>query len=713
MKKKPDAYSMQGKPLPPEKMNEDDVLRIARQRAADTQSFWQENFDRAEKSVRFTEGEQWEAGERAERGGRPCLTLNTLPSFIEQVAGSQRQSRPAIKVIPGDDHGAEMEFIEGRKTQRKIAGAEVYGGIIRAIEQNSGAEAHYDTAFEHTLDGGLGWLRVYTRYASAKDFDQELLIRAVRNRWSVLIDPMAQEPDASDMAFAFIGDEMRKSEFTRRYPEARLGDVVDGARVSYWMRDDLVRVAEYFTREAKTRELLLFSNGQTAYADDLPEGVFDGETLIGVTGEDGAPISVIRRRKVVTWCVYWRKITAWETLEGPTQLPFSTIPVIPVMGRRRDYRDGTFKLSSLIWPAMDAKRMENYWLSAATERVALSPKAPWIATAEAIEGHERAWENANRGNPAVLVYNEGTTPPQRADVSAMPVAELQMASTMSDRVKSTIGMFNPSLGEDSSEKSGRAIALRQRQADNGTFAFVDNLSRALRRIGLLLIEAIPKIYDTERVMRLRNEDGTSAWVKVNQVVTGPDGEAVVNALGQGEFDVVVDTGPSYATQRQEAAEGQMAFLQINPQAAPLIGDKIVRNMDWPGADGIADRLIRTVPPQVLTPQEREELAQDQGQEQAGPDGQPMPPSPEEQQAMAQEQAMQMQAQMAELQMQAAQAETQAKVAKAEAEMETAAATKAKAAADMAEQEVRMAALRMSMQPPVLPTAPMPSQEGQM
>ena len=708
-----DALSMQGKPLPTERQDDEALLREARERAGEAQTWWNENHERADKSVRFAEGEQWNADELAERVGRPNLTVNTLPTFIEQVSGNQRQSRPAIKVIPGDDHGAAMTFEAGEKRKRKIAGADLYSGIIRAIEQNSGAEAHYDKAFDHALDGGFGWLRVLTRYANSRDFDQELLIRSVRNRWAVLTDPLAQEPDRHDMAYAFIGDEMRRAEFTRRYPNARVGDVIDGIdrdRAAYWMHDDVVRVAEYMTREAQPRNLLLFSNGQMAYEDEV-------KALIQPMYEQG--ITVTRERKVVTWCAYWRKITAWDVLEGPIKLPFTTIPLVPVIGRERDYRDGTVKLSSLIHHSMDVKRMENFWLSAATERVGASPKAPWIVTKEAIEGYESYWENANRGNPAYLPYNGEAPAPVRQDGSAMPVAEIQMATLMSDRVKSTIGIFNPSLGEEASEKSGRAIALRQRQADNGTFAFTDNLSRALRRVGLLLIEAIPRIYDTERVMRLRNEDGTSDWVKVNQVVPvldaggqpvlGVDGkpeEQVINGLGQGEFDVVVSAGPSFATQRQEAAEGQMQLMKIAPSLVPLAGDVMVENMDWPQSDKIARRMRLALDPKLLTPQEREDMAEDQGGEVDPNTGQPAQgqPTPEQQ---AQQQAAAMQQEAMGMQRQALAADTQAKVAKAEAEIETANATKAKAKADMMEAEVRMQALRMQPPslPPVLPAAP--------
>ena len=40
----------------------------------------------------------------------------------------------------------------------------------------------------------------------------------------------------------------------------------------------------------------------------------------------------------------------------------------------------------------------------------------------------------------------------------------------------------------------------------------------------------------------------------------------------------------------------MEMVRSFPQAAPLIGDLIAKNLDWPGADEIAQRLSAMLPP---------------------------------------------------------------------------------------------------------------------
>jgi hypothetical protein len=102
-------------------------------------------------------------------------------------------------------------------------------------------------------------------------------------------------------------------------------------------------------------------------------------------------------------------------------------------------------------------------------------------------------------------------------------------------------------------------------------------------------------------------------VTINQAVIAEGQPTLLNDLSFGEYDVVVETGPSYTTKRVEAAESMMAFVQANPQVAPVIGDLIAENMDWPGADKFATRLRKmaqiTLPPGIVEPKDGEEPAQ--------------------------------------------------------------------------------------------------------
>lgn len=612
---------------------EETILEEARTRARTAIDGWKHNFDQAEEDVFFIAGEQWPDSVRKEREdtGRPCLTLNKMPSYIDQVVGDQRQNRPAIHVhaVEADRSQSPDNKIKNVTGNADYTLSEIYETVIRNIEYTSNAEAHYDRAFQHCVESGFGWLRVLTQYSRDDSFEQDLCIKSIPNRFSVLMDPMASEPDLSDANYGFISEKMTHTEFRKRYPDKSVGNIsdVEGRGLNWWCTEDMIRVAEYFRREPKNRELLLLSDGKTVWLDEV-EDVLDELALDGIT--------VVRRRKVKTHQVIWSKVTAFDVLEKDTTWPGTTIPVVPVLGKDMIIGDKTF-YRGLIKHGKDAQRMHNFWMTAATERVALAPKAPYTGPAESFEGFEQIWRDANTSNRAYLPYNElpSGNRPTREQPATMPVAEYQLAMGMSDEMKATIGLYDASLGNQSNETSGRAIIARQRQGDRGTFTFVDNLSRAIRRIGIVLIEVIPKVYDTERVVRLRFEDESGDWVKINETIRDrqTDKDVMVHDITAGKFDVTVKAGPSYQTQRMEAADSMMQFVQAVPSAGGVVMDLLAKNMDWPGSKEIAERLKKMLPPGILSPDEMEEAGIEAPQ-----------PTPEQQAEMAKAEADTMKAQ---------------------------------------------------------------------
>jgi hypothetical protein len=606
----------------------EDMLKEARERTRAGATFWHDIYADSEEDMKFADGNQWPDDVLKERelNGRPCLTINTIPQYLSQIKGDQRQNKPAIHVIPVDgDQGAEFSNIAGTQD---YSASQVYEGLIRNIEYESNAEAHYDRAFGSAVDGGIGWLRVLAEYQSDDVFEQALRIKRVSNIFSVMVDPEAKEPDYSDANWGFVFSKVPTRVFEKKYPNATRGDLRDhvfGEDQKYWLADGHVVVAEYFTREPRDRELVKLSNGVTTYLDEI-KGIVDEL--------QEANINIVRRRKVVTHQVYWRKITAWSELEKKREWPGKTIPLVPVLGKEVQIGEER-RFNSAHHHSKDSSRMQNYWYSAATERVALAPKAPWLAPWNAIKRHLAFWNRANE-NQHFLPYDEtksGTTP-RRETPPTIPAGELQMAMAMENTIKSTMGMYDASVGARGSATSGKQELIQQRESDTGSFEFVDNLSMAIRRIGKILIETIPAIYDSERIVRISAPDGEGDFVKINQSVFDRQTESWVmfHDLGQGKFDCLVKTGPAYSTQRQETFETLVSIIQAVPSVGGLIMDKLFKFMDMDEANEISDRLKKALPPGILDPKEAEELGIPQGPPP------PPPPTPEQQADMAKAQA---------------------------------------------------------------------------
>lgn len=548
-------------------IDETDFIRTARKLCDLALELDQDNREKAQEDLKFLDGEeQWPADIKAAREaeGRPCLVINKLPGFLDQVVGDQRQNRPAIKVLPVDDT-ADPEI------------AKIYEGLIRNIENTSQADVAYDHAFEHAAGCGYGAFRVVTEYADDDVFEQDIKIKKIDNAFSVVFDPEAKEVDKSDGRFVFIIEDILRETYKERYPDKTPieFDVKADEGLKSWCTEDTVRVVEYFKKEPITKTIYLLADGTVT--DKIQEGD-----------------EVVRERQVKTHKIVWYKIDGYQILEGPKDWSGKYFPIVPVWGKELNI-NGKRKIRGLVRHAKDPQRMYNYHRSSEVEVTALAPKAPYLLTPKQIDGFESQWQQAYKKNFPYLLFNHDPQEPgapKRQLPGQIPTGDAHQVATANDELKATTGIYDASLGNRSNETSGRAIRERKVEGDVATFAYIDNLARAIRHCGRILVDLIPKIYDTERIVRLRGEDGKEEFVPINKTYVDPEtGEVgVYNDLTVGKYDVVVSVGPSYTTQREEAADSMLGFIKAVPQAAPMIGDLIAKNMNWPGAEEIAERL---------------------------------------------------------------------------------------------------------------------------
>ena len=525
---------------------------------------------------------------------RPCLTINKLPQHVRQVTNDQRQNRPTGKVIPSDDY-ADIEV------------AEVFNGMVRHIEYASDADVAYDTACDNQVTYGEGYIRLLTEYCDDNTFDQDIRIGRIRNSFSVYMDPMIQDPTGADAQWCFITQDVTKDEYERQFPDASVRSIqeqgVGDPSLSQWLSQDTVRIAEYFYIKHEPGTLNLYPDGLTAVDGSREDKV--ARLLFG---------KPTRTRAVDRKTVKWIKTNGFEVLQEQ-DWPGKWIPVIRVVGNEFEI-DGELHISGLIRNAKDAQRMYNYWTSQEAEMLALAPKAPFIGYGGQFEGYESQWKTANVNNWPYLEVNADATDalgnplplPQRAPPPLAQTGLIQAKMGASDDIKSTTGQYDSSLGATSNERSGKAILARERQGDTGTYHYIDNLARAIRHVTRQCIDLIPKIYDTARIARIIGMDGEVSMARIDPMQPEPvrkiedeEGNVIEKIYNPsvGKYDVVAVTGPAYATKRQEAAESMSQVLQGNPALWAVAGDLFVKNMDWPGAQEMADRLRKSIDPKLL------------------------------------------------------------------------------------------------------------------
>lgn len=564
-----------------EQKTDDKILDLALKRYAACEVSCSEVYKDAGEDIEFSMGDQWASNTTADRKDRPCLVENRLAGMIHQVCNDNRQNRPMMKVSPVDDT-SDPDV------------AEVINGLLRHIQYQSDSEIAYDTAFDNAVRGGIGWYRIITDYVDETSFEQEITLKRIEDIQAVKVPfHLCKELDFRDMAYCFIESRMSKEDFEKEYPDADMDNWKPNMSSSgdAWITEDSIRICEYFTVEKEPYQIYLLSD----------------RSIVNGLPDEATGLTVIDQRTAYKRNVKWYKITATQILER-NDFPGKWIPLIPVLGEEV-FVKGKRKFLSLTKHAKDPQRMLNYWRSSEAERIALAPKQKFIAASSQIENYEQEWSNANKSNSPVLHYDpiiEGGTlvpAPHQLLPTQIDMAIVNAAKESIDAIKATTGIFDASLGSTSNERSGKAILARQREGNTSNFHFPDNAAKAMKHCCRIIVDMIPEIYDTERTIRILGDDMKEKVVTVNKLY---DAQGKLYDLSVGRYDVLVETGPSYLSKRQETADTIRNLGQNDPALIQSTRDLLAKYIDMPTE--IVDRLRKTIDPNLMTDDKKQDPA---------------------------------------------------------------------------------------------------------
>lgn len=551
--------------------------------------------------IKFANGDsnngfQWpnDISSNRNREKRPCLTINKTHQHNLQIINDAKQNKAAIKIRPV---GNESTY----------DAAEVYEGIIRHIEYISNASDAYDTAVKFQVEGGIGYWRVVTDYIGDDTFDQEIYIRRIKDPLTVYLDPDINEIDGSDAMFGFIFTDMKREMARQKYPQFKdmMGQNALG-NADGWIDENHVRVAEYFRRVKKKDRLISFKHPQTGNQIMMRESKLPADIAQTIIDDPASMCRGIEDYEVEWFLFIGNKIADRRPWHG------STIPIVRCIGEETII-DGKIDRKGHTRALKDPQRIYNYWSSSAVEFVALQGKSPFVGAAAAIEGYETYWREANTQNFSILPYKhvdddgQPIPSPERAQPPVFAPAYIQGMQVAQNEMMMVSGQYEATFGEKSNERSGKAINERERQGDRATYHFIDNQAIAIRRTGKIILEIIPKVYDTARVKSITANDGTEFQVKIDPdaqqalvVQQKREGEAIKMIFNPrvGEYDVQADVGPAYATRRQEAFNALSQILSQSSELIPLVGDLLFKAADFPMAEEVAERLERMVPAQA-------------------------------------------------------------------------------------------------------------------
>ena len=577
----------------------EDIITEALDRFETASDSWSDIYEESVSDVEFVDSDdgQWTDSARESRHNRPCLTFDKLSASVDRVVGGQLANMPSIKIRAAEEGDEDT--------------AEVYQGLIQQIDQR-GIQA-FKTAFKFAVKSGWGCLLVDHDYVDDVSLDQDILIREIKNPFSVLLDPIIQAQNIAEMRYGFMFEDMERKEFERLYPKAEAtsgdSDFTNTGNNETWLSEDFVRVADYFRIVNEEHTLVQLSDGRVVDLKEI-EPVRDELNQMGIT--------LGKQRKVQGHKLERFKITGIEILEE-VECVGKFIPIVPVFGKTSNI-NGRFVTRGLVRKAKDAQRLYNYSRSVSVEVTGLTPKQPYFVTPAMVKGHESKWKNMAVSNDPVMFFNfdNGQKPFREAPAQGSP-GLMQDAQLAAEDIKSATGVFDANTGAQGNETSGVAIRGRQFQGEMANFEYQDQLVDAMEQAGRIAIDLIPQVYDTERTIRIIGEDERDEVVSVNKtLMDGATGQFVKTMdLAVGNYDIKVSSGPSYTTRKQETAEQLSQIVAQNPAMSELVGDVLFKNLDLVGGDEVISRLRSAgVKAGVIEPNEEEAAAMSQQIQQA-------------------------------------------------------------------------------------------------
>lgn len=578
-----------------------DILQSMRDFRQRAQDYWRDIYDQAEIDIEFcvNKESQWDATARKERAEakRPCVTINKIAGFVHQQTNALRANKMTLNAIPVDDSD--------------VGKAEIQDAMLEYVLKSSRADIATDWAGGRAIMGGFGFYRVTTEYESNLSFNQDIKVKRIENPLSTYLSPEIKCPYGSDASEAITGEWMSKADFKRQFDGKEAVSADDITELTDWQSEDTVFVAEYYRIDYVDDTLYLLEDGTTILKSKVDE--YEGDPNLVVANE----------RKTQTKKVMWYKCSRDEVLEQ-TEIKADYIPIILVVGDEQWVNDKRY-WKSLISNAKDPQIIYNYARTLQLEQLQKAGNRPWVADGRSIEGYESFWEDASNPNMQYLPYHSSDengnsfTPPFMASVYQGSPDLMREAMTANDEIKGTTNINDATLGNQSNETSGRAIMARQRQSDQGNFHFLDNFKRAYEHLGRVLLSMIPNYYDTQRVLRITQDDEVFKTIVINVAEDSPllqkyekelkNAELGVNGMYNdvtvGKYDIRIAAGADYNTQREEAREVLIELGRAYPQLMEISGDLIIRAFDFPDADKIADRLKMLLPPQLKGDEEGE------------------------------------------------------------------------------------------------------------
>jgi hypothetical protein len=620
-------------------IDEVEVLAKASENLNVWNSYFNENIVRGKDDTNFLIRDQWTAVERSEftRLFKPCMTFNKLYDPTKKIIGEQRKNKPDLIV----------RSLTGKAAQEQI---NLRADLVRTISYQSQNDLVYQTSFKSALMMGFGAFQILIDYESPRSFNKIIRYDLISDPTMCSWDPTAMKPHKGDGNFCARRFVLTREEFFATYPYVL-------NPVSYmdpymlldfqWQTRDTIVMADEFVKEWFPLKIFKLSNGMTATEEEWEDAqevykkqkeIVKGSNVAKII-EKGIPKIVGERQTQDYKVMHYRLLR--DRIVDFSEWPSKQLPIVFVDGDSY-YIEGRQYTKSFIHEARDAQKLHNYARSELAAELKNRRREQWLGTPDNIIGYEQNWRNPETQIGILMAKPDPKTGQMPMKQPAWEVSQgLFLAAQSTDQDMREILGYSETEQLQGRDISGKARRERKLEGSMSAYVFFDNLNQAIEQGGRIVNDLLPYVIgNDERHITISKKDGRTESMIFNQRIGEGDNEVIKNILEEGDFDVEIDTGPSFAVQKDIALEFFQETIAANPQVFPLIADLWAKNLDIQFMPQIADRFKTIVPPQILAKEEGKQLP-------------PQPPSP-------QQQAIQQEMQMKQFQMQLAAQELEIK-----------------------------------------------------
>lgn len=613
-------------------VNELDVLDRCAKNKNTWNSYFNENIVRGKDDMNFVLRDQWTAVERSEftRLFKPAMTFNKLYDATKKVIGEQRKNKPDLLV----------RSLTGKATQEQI---NLRADLVRTISYQSQNDLIYQHAFKSALMMGFGSFQICLDYESPRSFNKKIRYDLVTDSTMCSWDPTAIKPHKGDGNFCSRTFVFTRDEFFATYPYvSNPVSFIDPYMLLdfQWQTRDTLAVCDEFVKEWFPLIIYKVKVGDQFIVmdeDEFDKAMKQFKIQLEISGEGEArniieklkPTKVDERQTQDYRIMHYRMIR--DRIIEFSEWPSRQLPIIFVDGDSY-YIEGRQYTKSFIHEARDAQKLHNYSRSETAAELKNRRREQWLGTPDNIIGYEQDWRNPELQMGILRAKPDPKTGSMPQKMPAWEISQGLFATAQAaDQDMREILGFSEAEALQGRDISGKARRERKLEGSMSAYVFFDNLNQAIEQGGRVVNDLLDYVIgDEERRIVLSKKDGKTNPTIINERVD----DKVKNRLEPGEYDVEIDTGPSFAVQKDIALEFLQQTLQAYPQAFPLIADLWAKNLDVQFMPQIADRFKTLVPADLLAKEEGKPAPQKQ---------------PDPQQMMAQQQMQMLQAQIQEKQ----------------------------------------------------------------